>query len=318
MDFLTRRNFLERSAALAAGGLIVGDFCGVCSTVKTEPHMEFPRAPRDRIAITSYPFRAFIDSPANHERNPAFPAISLEQFAAQVVTKFNVHNIEPHSRHFRSLDPAYLHGFRQALDKLNVKIVDLALSAQSFYDADVSARKQAIAFAKQWVDAAVQLAAPSIRPHIQRASNSPPNVQRAAETLREVTDYASERNVLVILENDDLVSEDAFFLIKVIEAVNNPYLRALPDFANSMLAGDAEFNYRSLQAMFQHAYHVCHIKDGESNDEGKEFRIDLKRAFDILKSSRYRGYCSIEFDAPGDPYAPTAKLIEQTVNYLSS
>src|SRR3954452_15052202 len=110
MDFLTRRNFLERSAALAAGGLIVGDFCGVCSTVKTEPHMEFPRAPRDRIAITSYPFRAFIDSPANHERNPAFPAISLEQFAAQVVTKFNVHNIEPHSRHFRSLDPAYLHG----------------------------------------------------------------------------------------------------------------------------------------------------------------------------------------------------------------
>jgi sugar phosphate isomerase/epimerase len=52
-------------------------------------------------------------------------------------------------------------------------------------------------------------------------------------------------------------------------------------------------------------------------DDGKEFNIDMKRSFDILKASRYRGYCSMEFDAPGDPYAPTAKLIEQTVQCLS-
>jgi hypothetical protein len=25
----------------------------------------------------------------------------------------------------------------------------------------------------------------------------------------------------------------------------------------------------------------------------------------------------MEYDAPGDPYAPTAKLIEQTIRYLS-
>jgi sugar phosphate isomerase/epimerase len=121
----------------------------------------------------------------------------------------------------------------------------------------------------------------------------------------------------VTLENDDLVSEDAFFLIKVIEAVNHPYLRALPDFANSMLSGDADFNYRALQAMFQHAYNICHVKDGETNDDDKQFRVDLKKSFEILKASNYRGYCSMEFDAPGDPYAPTSKLIEQTIKYIS-
>jgi sugar phosphate isomerase/epimerase len=43
----------------------------------------------------------------------------------------------------------------------------------------------------------------------------------------------------------------------------------------------------------------------------------MKRSFDILKTSGYRGYCSMEFDAPGDPYAPTSELIEQTLHYLS-
>ena len=78
-----------------------------------------------------------------------------------------------------------------------------------------------------------------------------------------------EKMSSINLENDDLVSEDAFFVVKVIEAVNHPYLHALPDFANSMMTGDAEFNYRALQAMFQHAYCICHVKDGETDDHDK-------------------------------------------------
>jgi sugar phosphate isomerase/epimerase len=142
-------------------------------------------------------------------------------------------------------------------------------------------------------------------------------VPRTAESLREVVTYAAGKNIVVNLENDDLVSEDAFFIVKVIEAVNHPYLHALPDFANSMMTGDADFNYRALTAMFQHAYGICHIKDGEANDAGKYINIDMERSFNIVKSSGYRGYCSMEYDAPGDPYAPTAKLIEQTIRYLS-
>jgi hypothetical protein len=69
--------------------------------------------------------------------------------------------------------------------------------------------------------------------------------------------------------------------------------------------------------MFQHAYGICHVKDGEADDRGKYIFIDMKKSFDILKSSGYRGYCSMEYDAPGDPYTPTAKLIEQTIQYLS-
>jgi sugar phosphate isomerase/epimerase len=317
MTTISRRSFLESASALTLGNSIASTLPAVGGTNLPQPHIPFPTAPRDRIAVASYPFRAYIDRPGNRDRNPSLPGMDLIQFPAEAIKKFGVHNIEPYSPHFRSLDSDYLAKFREELNKANAKVVNIAVSTEaSFYDADPAARSKSVASAKKWVDVAVAISSPGIRTHIRPASNAKPDLQRAVDSLREVATYAASKNVVVTLENDDLVSEDAFFLVKVIEGVNHPYLRALPDFANSMLTGDADFNYRALQAMFQRAYNICHVKDGET-DNGKQFNIDLGKSFEILKSSGFRGYCSMEFDAPGDPYAPTAKLVEQTLRYLS-
>jgi sugar phosphate isomerase/epimerase len=317
MDSLTRRVFLEKLSAITAGGVIASGMPNAFGSVPG-PHISFPSAPRDRISVASYPFRAYIESPANHDRDSKLPGMDLTDFGAHVVNKFDIRNIEPHSHHFRSLNTAYLAGFRKAQEKAGVKVVDIPVDGpDSFYDADAPVRQKAIAYAKKWVDVAVAIGSPSIRTHIARPSNSTPNVERTAASLRMVAEYGAQNNVVINLENDDLVSEDAFFLVKVMEAVDHPYLHALPDFANSMLSGSADFNYRALQAMFQHAYCICHVKDGEDGDDDKTVSVDLKKSFDILKASDYRGYCSMEFDAKGDPYAPTARLIEQTLQYLS-
>ena len=317
MKSLTRRVFLERFSAVSAGLLVANCAPGVFAEAAREPNISFPTAARDRISVASYPFRAYIDAPGNRDRDPKLPGIDLKDFAAEVAKKFNVHNIEPVSRHFRSLDAEYLANFREELHRANARAVNIAVDADhSLYDRELAARKQAIAYANKFVDVAVKIGSPSIRVHIDQAKNSQPDVQRAAESLREVAAYGAGKNVVVNLENDDLVSEDAFFIVKVIEAVNHPFLHALPDFANSMLTGDADFNYGALEAMFHHAYNICHVKSGEGED-GKQVNIDMKRSFGILKASGYRGYCSMEFDAPGDPYAPTAELIKQTIQYLS-
>jgi sugar phosphate isomerase/epimerase len=313
MPGTTRRGFLGQITAVAfaaKGRLFAAD--------EHEPHIPFPTAPRDRISVASYPFRAYIEAPGNRDRDPKLPGMDLKDFAVEVRKKFNVRNVEPLSRHFSSLEPEYLASFRQGLDQASSKAVNIAVDNDySFYDRELSAREQAVAHAKKFVDVAIQIGSPSVRLHIRSAENSKPDVQRTAESLRDVVAYASGKNVVVNLENDDLVSEDAFFVVKVIEAVNDPFLHALPDFANSMLTGDADFNYRALEAMFHHAYNICHVKSGEAGDNGKQFNIDMKRSFGILKASGYRGYCSMEFDAPGDPYPPTSQLIEQTLQYLS-
>ena len=316
MTKLTRRTFLESASALAVGNLIASAV-SIAGASDAQPHIAFPNAPRDRIAIASYPFRAYIDCPGNRDRNSTLPGMDLTQFPAEVAKKFAIHSIEPYSPHFRSLDSEYLAKFRQELAKANSKVVNIAVSTEaSFYDADPAARAKSVASAKKWVDVAVAIGSPGIRTHIRPAKNAKPNLQQTIDSLREVVAYAAGKNVVVTLENDDLVSEDAFFVVKVIEGVHHPYLHALPDFANSMLTGDPDFNYRALQSMFQHAYNICHIKDGEK-DNGKQFDVDLAKSFQILKSSGFRGYCSMEFDAPDDPYAPTTKLVEQTLHYLS-
>src|SRR5258708_20266233 len=103
--------------------------------------------------------------------------MDLTQFASEVARKFDVHNIEPHSRHFRSLDSAYLGKFREELAKANAKVVNIAVSVEeSFYDADPVARKKAVASAKTWVDVATSIGSPRIRAPIPPPSTPPPNL----------------------------------------------------------------------------------------------------------------------------------------------
>ena len=203
------------------------------------------------------------------------------------------------------------------MEKAGVHAVNLPVdNSSSYYDTDSSVRKQAVENGKRWVDVARAIGSPSIRTSIAKAPNAKPSVDVTAEAVRQVVDYAAARNIVVNLENDNLESEDAFFLVRLVEKVNHPYLHTLPDFCNSMLSGNERFNYDALAALFHLAYNICHVKDSEVGDAGKVYRIDLKRSFEILKASHYRGYCSMEWEGQGNPYDGTRMLIRATLDNL--
>jgi sugar phosphate isomerase/epimerase len=270
--------------------------------------------------VAAYPFREFIVGWKGDTASkiPQTQKMELKDFAAHVAEKFNVHKIEPWSPVFPSTDLKYLEQFRAAVEKAHSAIVDIAVDAgHSQYAADAAEREKSLIGSKHWIDVGAALGSPSIRIHIDDAKDSKPDVGRAADTLARVAEYAAKNNVVVHLENDNPVSEDPFFIVQVIEKVNSPWLRALPDFGNSLAAHDEEFQNRAMEAMFAHAYGICHVKDGEVDDQGKASHVDLAKTFGILKKHGYKGYCSIEYDAPGDPYKPTAELVEATVKFLS-
>jgi hypothetical protein len=83
-----------------------------------------------------------------------------------------------------------------------------------------------------------------------------------------------------------------------------------------LIKDSAEYNDRGLQAMFPHAYNISHVKSEEVGGS-KVYRVDLQKIFVTAKSAQYRGYFSMEFDATGDPYEETKKLIAQSIQYLS-
>jgi sugar phosphate isomerase/epimerase len=324
MNNITRRMFLSKVGALSGAAsfsrCIEGSpaLASVLESPPVGPDIRFPTAPRDRIAVSSWPFRAYVESPTNSDRNPKLPGMDLKDFAAHVVKEFNIRNIEPIFNQFASTDPQYLREFRAAVEKAGSRVVDIPVdSDDSLYDRDPAVRKRAVEFGKRWVDIAVTIGSLGIRNGIARAKNAAPNVELTAEGLHQIVNYAAERNIVVTLENDDLVSEDAFFVVKVIEKVSSPYLRALPDFCNSMLSGNAAFDYRAVTAMFHHAYNICHVKRTEVGDGGKLYEVSLPKTFAILKASRFSGYCSMEWEGIGDPYAGVRRLIGETLQYLA-
>lgn len=320
MSSSTRREFLQHCAAAAAGSTLISQLSWATNS---RPDIKFPTNPRDRVAVAAYPFREFIVGWKGWDGNtpstvPRSQQMELKDFAAHVAEKFNVHHIEPWSPIFPSTDPKYLEEFRAAVDKAGSSIVDIAVDGRySQYSPDASVREKAVRANNDWIDVAAALGSPSIRTHIDGPKDSQPDVARASKTLARIAEYGAKKNVVVHLENDNPVTEDPFFIVKVIEKVNSPWLRALPDFGNSLAAHDEAFQDRAMEAMFSHAYAICHVKNGEVDEQGKASHVDLAKTFAILKKHGFKGYCSIEYDAPGDPYKPTAELVEQTIHFLS-
>ena len=314
---MNRRTFLAQSAKATAGlCLFTKQVSPASKDTEHGPDLKFPTTPKERICIASYPFREFISGP--DAKAGATPPMDLKDFAAHAKERFTIDKIEPWSGHFPSTDPKYIEQFRLTVDRAQCYIVNMAVDGESSpYAADSAQRAKAVDFSKKWIDIAAAINSPSIRTNMPAASNSAPDVNRAADSLRRVADYAAEKRVLVNLENDNPVSEDPFFIVSVIEKVNNPWLHALPDFANTLAsAKDPEHAYEGVDAMFAHAYSICHVKDAETKKDGQLIKVDMARTFASLQKHGYKGYCSMEWDRPGDPYEGTASLTKTTIQML--
>jgi sugar phosphate isomerase/epimerase len=286
--------------------------------VSSSPNLQFPSAPRDRIAIASYPFRETIAGAHDKPYPTRIPKMDLKNFVIFVKSKFNINKVEPWSEHFRSLDAKYLNDLRSIVEKNGCAMVNVAVDGEdSPYAADKAEREKAVAFSKQWIDIAATVGSPSVRTNMPPAKDSKPDLDRAADTLLRVAEYGAAKNILVNLENDNPISEDPFFIVSIIEKVNSPWLHTNPDFANTLTTGKTEYAYKGIEAMFKHAYSICHVKAMEADEKGQLVHVDMSKTFGILKNSNYKGYCSMEFDSPGDPYQGTSYLIEETLKFLT-
>ena len=172
----TRRQFLGLAACSAAGALVSPRLKTVLAA-DVGPKMRFPGAARERIAIASYPFRDFIMARDEKAGSGSSGKMELKLFAAHVSAKFGIRKIEPWSEHFLSLEKGYLEDLRAAVAKASGAIVNIAVDGEhSPYAADEAERERAVAFSKQWIDAAVAIGSPSVRTNLPQAKDAKPDV----------------------------------------------------------------------------------------------------------------------------------------------
>jgi sugar phosphate isomerase/epimerase len=306
---------------MSAGTAVAGVWTSRAGWTATTqaPHADFPTNPRDRISVTSYPFRAYIESPTNPERKRDLPPMDLKDFPGMITDKFDVHNINPLGAHLRSTDRAYLDSFNKAVAHARSHVVDLGLGGQEFYSSDAAVREAAVQYGCHWIDIATIIGSPSVRQHVHGKRTDKPNVDLAAGSLGKVAEYGAKRNVVVGLENDSPGSEDPFFLADVIEKTDNPYLRGLPDFGNSLIGHDDDFNRRGVARMLEHAFNMCHVKDAVESHSGVRQKVDLKSMFGLAAEHGFKGYFSMECETRlTDPFTGTKQLIDETLQNLGA
>ncbi len=304
MNSLTRR-------AVVKGALL----CSVSAAFGADiepPRATFPVDPRARIAVASYPFRAFLVAPGNHDRDPKKPGMDLAAFGRFVKKEFGVPGIEPLNSHFSSTDTSEIRKLRAAFDAAGVYTVNIPVDEPvELCSDDEAKRNHGNARYRHWIDVAVLLGSPSIRVWIPKCSDTS-DLPKAVRALKPTLDYAATRNIAVNLENDDPVLQSAARVVAAIELADTPYLRALPDFGNGLMGGDERFNALSVKHMFAHAWNISHVKDAESI-KGERRTASLSELYNIAKASGYRGYYSMESDSDIDPVADTRHLIEQSL-----
>ncbi len=306
----SRRSFLESTLALNLAA-------PWWTTPEAAPHLRFPAQPRQRLAVTSYPFREFIASPTNPAYHYGKFSMDLCQFPSFIAQRFGVSNINPLGDHLPSTDAAYLDRFRQAVETAGSHLVDLGLSGREFSSPAKADRDEAVAYGRHWIDIAAILGSPSVRPHLKTAPGAAPSVEYAAESLGRLAAYGAQKNIVVNLENDSPGAEDPFFLVAVLEKVKHPYLRALPDFGNSLRGHDAAYNRKAMERLFPYACNMCHVKDILRTKDGQVYQVDLPELFTVARTHSYRGYFSMEFDtAAGDPLEGTANLVKQSLQNM--
>jgi sugar phosphate isomerase/epimerase len=307
MTMLTRRVFV----AGAVTSLVSNQMLASVSSL----HIDFPRDPRKRIAVATYPFRKFMRAPGNEDRDLTKPGMDLTAFARFVRSEFGVQGIEPLHSHFSSTTHADLVQLRTQLDEIGMFIANIPVDASvNLCSSDIAIREAGNATYRRWINIAKLLRSPSIRVGIPRCTKSA-EIAEAVKALRPSLEYAKAQGIVINLENDDPVHDSASRVAEAIEVAHTAYLRALPDFGNGLMGGDEAFNANAVKTMFARAWNIAHVKDAEEIG-GRRRTASLPELFRIAKAAHYQGYYSMESDSSADPTIDTKHLISETLRLI--
>ncbi|MFN6189845.1 MAG: sugar phosphate isomerase/epimerase family protein [Planctomycetia bacterium] len=177
-------------------------------------------------------------------------------------------------------------------------------------DPDSAARTKAVENHFPWVEAAKRLGCHSIRVNAASEGSFDEQQKLAADGLARLSDYASQMQMNVIVENHGGLSSNGEWLAGVMKRVGKPNCGTLPDFGNFH---DYD-RYRGVEELMPFAKGVS-AKSHEFDDAGNEVRTDYEKMLRLVVGAGYRGWIGIEYEGTALPEAEgilaTKKLLER-------
>ncbi len=189
----------------------------------------------------------------------------------------------------------------QMLKDKNLKVVDLGSSAE-LHHPEGEERQKNLNDAKQFIDLAQKLNCPYIRvfpndfPEDQTHEST---IQFIVNGLKELGDYAGDKNVSVLLETHGKVIYTAD-LLNIMQHVAHPHVGLVWDVYNmwSVTKEPPVKVYASLNKFIRHT----HIKDARLINGKEQYVLmgegtsPIFEAVDVLVKNNYNGYYSFEWE----------------------
>jgi sugar phosphate isomerase/epimerase len=280
----TRREFIGGVAGTAAWAAVPG---------------------KDEISLAAWSInRSFF---VNHRwTNLELPRICRETFgigALEFVNQF-----------FANPMKSYLDQLKKNAQDHGVRLVRIMVDDEGNMAAtDCKERMESAITHRKWVDIAHYLGCDDIRCNMRGGlpdwKDDRDFVARAAESFRNLLEYAQGSGLNIIIENHGGASSDPEVLLGVMKAVDNPRFGTLPDFGN---INNSDDRYEVIRRIMPFAKGVS-VKAAWSAD-GTHPQWDLEKLIRICQAAGFHGYWGIESNfglparTPGGRRAPSGEL----------
>ena len=243
------------------------------------------RPEKDDISLAAWSInRSFFV--AHRWKNLDLPRICREEFGINGIEFVNQFFDNPMLRRLQQL--------KRAGSDYGVKFVLIMCDGEgNMAAADRSERMTAAKMHRKWVDVGHYLGCHAIRCNLggsrQGWQQDKDLVQRAAESFRDLLDYAKGSGLNVVIENHGGASSNADVLSGLMKEVDDPDFGTLPDFGNVNPGDDHAEVIRKIVPWAK----GISVKSAWSAD-GTHPRWDLEKLIKICQESGFHGYWGIE------------------------
>ena len=224
---------------------------------------------------------------------------------AKTANDYGIHAVEYVNSFFKNKakDNTYLAEMKKRAGDLGVKSLLIMCDGEgAIGDADDAKRTKAVENHYRWIDAAKFLGCHAIRVNAQSSGSYDSQRDLAADGLRRLCEFGSDRDINVIVENHGGLSSNGKWLASVIKQVDHPRCGTLPDFGNFCLdwskreSPDAWYDrYQGVEELMPFARAVS-AKSHDFDSAGNETGTDYDRMMKIVLAAGYSGYVGIEYE----------------------
>ena len=301
---LTRRHFIGGTAALGATASLAS-FSRLAKAA-------VPSAKRIKLGISSYSYWHFRD-----------PKVSIETVIDKTA-RLGVEGVDILHRQMDAEDNGYLQKLKRHAFKNGVDLICLSIH-QDFVDPDPAVRQRNIAHTEKCIELAYRMGIPSIRLNsgrwgtvksfnkLMELRGKEPilpgytlddGFKWCIDSIEKCLPKAAECGVMLALENHWGLTRTPEGLLKIVNAVDSPWLGLLMDTGNFL-----EDPYSKLEMVAPRADFV-QAKTYYGGGEWYTLDLDYERIAKMLRRVNYSGYVSLEFEGKAPADEGVAKSIE--------